>query len=51
MTEVLNITEKEYRGVKCPSYSLLKQLDENGPKSLLYKDFIGGECSKSLTIT
>lgn len=43
MTEVLNITEKEYRGLKMPSYSLLKRLDEDGPKSLLKSFKIEGE--------
>jgi len=34
MTERLNITESEYRGLTMPSYSLLKKLDDSGPRSI-----------------
>lgn len=34
MTERLNITEAEYRGLTMPSYSLLKKLDDSGPRSI-----------------
>ena len=36
MTERLNITESEYRAVPLPSYSLLKRIDESGPRALKY---------------
>lgn len=36
MTERLNITETEYRGLQLPSYSLLKRIDESGPWALKY---------------
>ena len=36
MTERLNISESEYRGLKLPSYSLLKRIDESGPRALKY---------------
>jgi len=36
MTERLNISESEYRGLKLPSYSLLKRVDESGPWALKY---------------
>lgn len=34
MTEKLDITETEYRGLTLPSYSLLKKLDDSGPRSI-----------------
>lgn len=34
MTEVLNISEQEYRGLDLPSYSLLKRLDDSGPRAI-----------------
>lgn len=34
MTEVLNISEHEYRGLDLPSYSLLKRLDDSGPRAI-----------------
>lgn len=36
MTERLNISESEYRGLQLPSYSLLKRIDESGPRALKY---------------
>lgn len=36
MTERLNIPESEYRGLNLPSYSLLKRIDESGPRALKY---------------
>ena len=36
MTERLNISESEYRGLPMPSYSLLKRIDESGPRALKY---------------
>lgn len=36
MTERLNISESEYRGLSMPSYSLLKRIDESGPRALKY---------------
>jgi hypothetical protein len=36
MTERLNITESEYRGLPLPSYSLLKRIGESGPRALKY---------------
>ena len=36
MTEKLNITESEYRGLPMPSYSLLKRIAESGPRALKY---------------
>lgn len=41
MVEELKITETEYRGVKLPSYSLLKRIDTSGPKAIL-EEFKGG---------
>lgn len=32
---LINVSEKEYRGLNMPSYSLFKDLDENGPKVLV----------------
>lgn len=37
MIEKLNISEKEYRGVKRPSSSLLKRIDNIGPKAIMYE--------------
>lgn len=34
MVERLLITEQEYRGLPMPSYSLLKKLDDHGPRSI-----------------
>lgn len=36
MTERLNISESEYRGLPLPSYSLFKRIDESGPRALKY---------------
>lgn len=36
MTERLHISESEYRGLPKPSYSLLKRIDESGPRALKY---------------
>jgi len=41
MIKELKVTEREYRGVKLPSYSLLKRLDNLGPKAIL-TEFKGG---------
>lgn len=41
MIEELKITETEYRGVKLPSYSLLKRIDTSGPRAIL-EEFKGG---------
>lgn len=43
MIEKLDCTEREYREVKLPSYSLLKRLDEMGPKSLLKSQKLEGD--------
>jgi len=40
MVKELNITEEEYRGIKHPSYSLLKRIDNSGPREIL-KEFKG----------
>ena len=43
MTEILNISESEYRGLPMPSYSLLKKLDDSGPRSINRKYKIDSE--------
>lgn len=43
MTERLNITESEYRGLKLPSYSLLKRIDDSGPKALMFDKKLDSE--------
>ncbi len=43
MTEILNITESEYRGLPMPSYSLLKKLDDSGPRSVNRKHVLDSE--------
>ena len=43
MTERLNITESEYRGLKLPSYSLLKRIDDSGPKALIFDKKLDSE--------
>lgn len=43
MTERLFITESEYRGLSLPSYSLLKRIDESGPKALIFDKKLDSE--------
>lgn len=41
MIEEIKTNEKGYRGVKLPSYSLLKRIDNSGPKAII-SEFKGG---------
>ena len=43
MTERLNMPESEYRGLKLPSYSLLKRIDDSGAKALIFDKKLDSE--------
>lgn len=43
MTERLFISESEYRGLSLPSYSLLKRIDDGGPKALAFDKKLDSE--------